>query len=222
LAGRAGEGLGDAPTKEDPMAWWVWTLIAVAAAIALIALVAATVRARRSRLLRGRFGEEYQRTLDETGSRRHAEADLLERQERREQFDIRPLTAAARERYAEGWRLTQQQFVDTPEAAVRQADTLVTAVMRERGYPVDDFDRRADDVSVDHPRVVEDFREAQRIARASETGRATTEELRLAMVHFRSLFDEMLGDASDAADSPLSRDEGAAEPAETDGRIRTS
>jgi hypothetical protein len=194
------------------MAWWVWTVIAVAAVVALFAIWIA-MRGRRSQMLRSRFGDEYQRTVDETGSR--------EREQRRSELEIRPLTSAARERYAEQWRVTQEQFVDAPDAAVRQADTLVTAVMRERGYPVDDFGRRADDVSVDHPHVVADYREAQLIAGKSTAGTATTEELREAMVRFRSLFDELLGDTA-VADTALTRDSADAERVDPETRIRAT
>lgn len=191
------------------MATWVWIVIAVAAALVAIAIVGALMRAGRRRRLQGRFGPEYERTVAGADSRRDAEAELRERERRREELDIRPLTPAARERYAEEWRVAQEQFVDAPEASVSQADALVTVVMRERGYPVDDFERRADDISVDHPHLVGDYRHAQRIARLSADGSATTEDLRQAMVHYRSLFDELLGDG--ASSEPLARDEAATE-----------
>jgi hypothetical protein len=201
------------------LATWIWIVIAVAAVLVVVAVVAAVVRAERRKDLQSRFGPEYDRTVDRADGRRKAEAELRARERRREELDIRPLTPAARDRYAQQWRLAQEQFVDSPEASVAQADQLVTVVMRERGYPVDDLDRQADDISVDHPHLVGDYRHAQRIARASASGDATTEDLRTAMVHYRSLFDELLGDG--AAPEPLSGDETADDDARAETTART-
>jgi hypothetical protein len=170
---------------------WVWIVIAVAAIVILGVLWAAT-RSRRTRTLREGFGPEYDRTVEETGGRRDAERELRERQERREQLDIRPLSAAARDRYVERWREIQVQFVDDPGRAVGQAHTLVDEVMRERGYPVDDFDDQAATVSVDHPQLVDNYRSAHRTWAANERGEAGTEDLRQSLVHYRSLFEELL------------------------------
>ena len=193
------------------MASWVWIVVAAAAAVVVFLVVMAALRTRRTRRLQDRFGPEYDRTVETADNRRDAERELRDRERRREHFDIRPLPPAARDRYAEQWRMTQERFVDKPAESVAAADTLVTAVMRERGYPIEDFEQRAADVSVDHPNVVENYRSALRIARASATGDATTEDLRQAMVHYRSLFDELLGAEDDALSRDTARDEAPAD-----------
>jgi hypothetical protein len=172
---------------------WVWIVI-VLAVVAVVALAAAVLaRRRRSEGLRDRFGPEYHRTVDEVGGRRDAERELRDREQRREEFDIQPLSDAARDRYAKEWQAVQARFVDAPESAVRDADRLVQQAMGERGYPVDDdFERRAADLSVDHPRVVESFRRGHELWLRYDRGDGTTEELRQAMVHYRSLFEELL------------------------------
>ena len=170
-----------------------WVLVAILA-IALVAVVVMLMRQRRSQQLREGFGPEYERTIAETGDRRAAESELAERRERRAKLEIRELDPDARDRYAERWRAAQRNFVDQPSGAVAEADRLVTEVMRERGYPVeDDFERRAADVSVDHPVVVENYRAAHTISSRAVDGEASTEDLRQALVHFRALFSELLG-----------------------------
>jgi hypothetical protein len=170
-------------------------LVAILVVIVLLALLAFFAgRQRRSRKLQETFGPEYDRTVTETGDRRAAEAELLEPTERREQFDIVPLEPEARDRYVEAWRHTQAQFVDEPAEATREADRLITSVMRDRGYPVDDFEQRAADLSVDHPQVVDDYRAAHAIAAANDRSEASTEDLRQALVHYRSLFEDLLED----------------------------
>jgi hypothetical protein len=165
-------------------------ILIVLALLAVLALVAG--RQRRSRRLRERFGPEYDRTVAQAGDRKEAESQLQERTARRQRLDIVPLDPADRARYLEAWRQTQARFVDEPAEATREADRLITAVMRDRGYPVDDFEQRAADVSVDHPQVVDDYRAAQAIAAANERSEASTEDLRQALVHYRSLFEELL------------------------------
>jgi len=173
---------------------WAWILIVVAI-IVVIALIAwAAYRRRRTEGLRSQFGPEYDRAMATTGDRRSAESDLAARRERREQLDIRPLPVASRQRYAEEWRNVQARFVDQPAEALGQADSLVTSVMRDRGYPMDDFDHNVDDVSVDHPQVVENYRTAHDISLANDRGSASTEDLRRGMVHYRALFEELLND----------------------------
>jgi hypothetical protein len=171
---------------------WVWVVIAVAL-IAAAALIWTSFRRARSRRLREDFGPEYDRTLEERGDRRQAEAHLREREERRDSLDIRPLPPASRERYAREWGDVQALFVDDPVGAVAGADALVTVVMRERGYPMDDFEAQAELVSVDHPGVVEDYRAGHAAFAAHARGEAGTEDLRRAMVHYRALFDDLLG-----------------------------
>jgi hypothetical protein len=165
-------------------------ILIVLALLAVLALVAG--RQRRSRRLRERFGPEYDRTVAQAGDRKEAESQLQERTARRQRLDIVLLDPADRARYLEAWRQTQARFVDEPAEATREADRLITAVMRDRGYPVDDFEQRAADVSVDHPQVVDDYRAAQAIAAANERSEASTEDLRQALVHYRSLFEELL------------------------------
>ena len=172
----------------------VWVIVAIVVVVALVAAGVALMQRRRSEALQQRFGPEYERVVDERGDRREAESELLERSRRRERFEVRPLDAAAREQYADRWKHAQREFVDQPTAAIAEADELVIEVMRERGYPVaDEFEQRAADVSVDHPRVVEHYRAAHDISQRAGAGRADTEDLRRAMVHFRALFDELLG-----------------------------
>src|SRR5215218_5203085 len=179
--------------KDGPMdTGLVVAIVVVLVLLALLVFFAG--RQRRSRRLQDTFGPEYDRTVDQTGDRRAAEAELKERAERREQFDIVPLEAETRTRYIEAWRTTQARFVDEPVEATREADRLITSVMRDRGYPVDDFDQRAADLSVDHPQVVDDYRAAHAIAAANDRSEASTEDLRQALVHYRSLFEEMLED----------------------------
>src|SRR5919201_3274520 len=174
------------------MATWVWIVIAVAAVVVVALLLWNALRARRTRTLREGFGPEYDRTVAEAPSKREAEAELTERQKRREELDIRPLSPGARERYVVTWRETQARFVDDPAGAIGEADALIQQVMRDRGYPVEDFDQRAADVSVDHPEVVNNYRAAHGISIAHAREKATTEDLRQAMVHYRSLFAELL------------------------------
>jgi len=171
---------------------WLWIVIAVAALVILALGVWVVMSRQRRERLRGRFGPEYDRAVSEHGSRRGAEAELARREEQRERLDIVPLSPAARERYSESWRELQTRFVDEPSRSVTEADRLVTDVMRERGYPMDEFDQRVADVSVDHPEVVEHYRAAHSIHLANEGGEASTEDLRQAVVHYRALFNELL------------------------------
>jgi hypothetical protein len=171
---------------------WVWIVIAVVAAVVVLGIVWAATRTRRTRALQDRFGPEYDRTVEQSRGRRDAERELREREKRHEQLDLRPLSPEARDRYVRDWQATQGRFVDDPTGAVAQADELVQRVMRDRGYPVDDFDQRAADISVEHPEVVEKYRTADGIARASERGEASTEDLRHSVRHYRALFVELL------------------------------
>ena len=168
-------------------------LIAILVIVVLVVLLAVLFgRRRRTEGLQQRFGPEYQRTVARTGDQRAAEADLTAREQRRRELDIVALEPAARARYLEAWQTTQGRFVDDPAAATREADILVAQVMRDRGYPVDDFDQRAADVSVDHPQVAENYRAAHALFQANEQGLASTDDLRQAFVHYRSLFSELL------------------------------
>jgi len=186
--------------KEHDMPTWAWILIAIAAVAIIGAIAWSAFSARRRRGLQDRFGDEYDRTVADAPSRREAEAELSERERRREELDIRPLEQSRRDRYASQWQNTQAAFVDNPEEAVAEADRLIQQVMRERGYPVDDFDQRASDLSVDHPEVITNYRAAHDISRANDRGNASTEDLRTAMVHYRALFAELL--ETEPAESP--------------------
>jgi hypothetical protein len=172
---------------------WGWVVLALLALVAIAIVVWVSAQARRSKQLQEGFGPEYERVVDEAGDKREAERELQARRERYEEFDIRALAPGARSRYAEQWRAVQERFVDEPDSAVRDADRLVQQVMEERGYPVDDdFERRADDLSVDYPELVENFRKGNRLWTDYEAGNADTEDLRQAMVHYRALFEELL------------------------------
>jgi len=192
--------------EEVPVPTWGWILIAAAVALVIIAAIVMSMqRKRRTKQLQSQFGPEYDRTIDSADSRREAESELAARRERREQLDIRPLSSAARGRYTAQWQTVQAQFVDNPSGAVGSADQLIQSVMADRGYPVDDFDSRASDVSVDHPHVVENYREGHRLAEQSANGNGSTEDLRQAMRHYRALFDELVEPESDA-DAPTGRE----------------
>jgi hypothetical protein len=168
-------------------------LLVVVVLIALVAVVAwFAYQRQRSNRLKERFGSEYERTVGDVGDRRKAEAELQARASRVEQLNIRPLDPAERDRFDAAWRTAQARFVDEPEAAVGDADRLVGEVMEARGYPVDDFEQRAANVSVDHGNVVEHYRAAHDIAERQRGNGADTEELRQAMVHYRALFADLL------------------------------
>jgi hypothetical protein len=166
---------------------WVWVLIAVAAVVLLAIVVRQAVARRRTGRLQERFGPEYERAVGAAESKTEAEAELQSREERRRELDIRPLSQKTHDRYLEEWQSVQAQFVDDPAAAVARADSLIQAVMSERGYPVEDFERRA----------------ADRLAQASSEGDGSTEDLRQAMRHYRTLFDDLV---EPAAETPTARE----------------
>jgi hypothetical protein len=179
------------------MPTWAWIVIAVVAALIVLGAVAALAKQRKKTShLQERFGSEYDRTVSERGERRAAETELTDRERKRERLDIVPLSPEAQERYAASWREVQSHFVDDPPAAMKEADRLVTQVMRERGYPIDDFEQRAADISVDHPDVVEHYRAAHAVyvreGDGSDGNGVGTEDLRQGLVHYRALFDELL------------------------------
>ena len=170
-------------------------MIAIVVGVLVLAVIGWLVWQRqRSEQLKARYGPEYARTVNELGDTRRAESELIKRQERVAALDIRPLSAAQQARYQQQWRAVQTRFVDDPKAAVTDADALVEDAMRTRGYPVSDFDQRAADLSVHHPRVVENYRAARDIAHRHRRGEATTEDLRQAMVYYRGLFHDLLED----------------------------
>ncbi len=171
-------------------------LIALAVVVVLVIVVAIVLYMRNRRNttagLKARFGPEYDRALVQHGSERKAEAKLADRESRVDLLKIRDLDMVERERYLTEWQTVQSRFVDYPKGAVTEADELVCSLMKTRGYPVTDFDQRAADISVDHPLVVENYRSAHNIALRLARGEANTEELRTAMIHYRSLFDELV------------------------------
>jgi hypothetical protein len=168
-------------------------IIAIVVVILAVVVVAALVMAQRRRAaLRQRFGPEYDRAVKERGSERAAQTLLQEREKRVQKFRIRDLDAAERLQHEERWRKVQSRFVDDPRGAVTDADESVGALMSALGYPMSDFDQRAADLSVDHPRVVENYRAAHDIAVRHRQGKASTEDLRRAMIHYRSLFEDLL------------------------------
>ena len=169
----------------------MWTIVVVAAAV-VVATLWFVIEKRRQIRLRQRFGPEYDRTVHQTGSERRAEAELDARARRVAGLHIRPLSEADAVRFAEAWRALQIRFVDEPSAAIAEADRLVGEVMTARGYPLGDFDQRAADISVDHPRVVANYRAARDIARRQGRGEASTEDLRQAIIHYRALFEDLL------------------------------
>ena len=174
--------------RNDPQA-----LIAVVIVLlVLIAAAWAVARQRQSRLLRKRFGPEYDRLLAERGDRGRVESELKAREKRVQGLTIRPLSAADAARFSEEWRTLQSRFVDNPQGVVMQADRVVRDLMIKRGYPMEDFEHRAADISVHHPELVETYRLAQAVAARDQRGEATTEDLRKAVVYYRALFDELL------------------------------
>lgn len=177
------------------MQLYLWVAIAIVV-VAIVGFAAYWSRGRRSRRLRARFGPEYNRTVKAAGDERRAEEELAAREERRRRFQVRELEPAERTRYQEAWQVVQAHFVDEPGTALREANVLVNEVMKGRGYPMDDFEQSAADISVDHPHEVEDYRTAHSISASAARQEAGTEDLRRGMQHYRALFASLLGEAS--------------------------
>jgi hypothetical protein len=180
---------------------WVW--IVIAAVIVIVAIIAYVVMQQRRRAeLRDSFGPEYERAVAREGDVRRGESDLIARRERLNKLDIRPLSLSSRDAYTRNWEQTQARFVDDPAGALGQADALIIAVMQERGYPMDDFEQRAADISVDHPDVVQHYRSAHDVSTrvdddrdgsvGSDVSNVSTEDMRQGFVHYRALFAELL------------------------------
>lgn len=189
----------------------IWIALAVIAVLVVILAIAAGVRRARSAKLREHYGNEYERTVKATGSRTKAEQDLLERRRELDQFTIRPLTAAERDRYVGEWKRVEERFVDKPKTAVAEADELVTDLMRTRGYPMADFEKHAQLLSVEHPRVIEHYRAGHDAV--VNVGTSSTENLRQAMLHYRALFEELVNDGVDVQ-RPVIAEREVARPAE--------
>ena len=192
-------------------------IVLVIVVIVAAAITAVAYRRKRSSGLEQRFGSEYDRTVEQSDDRRSGEKILREREKRRSQFDVAPLSGADADRYREEWLGVQGGFVDRPAEAVQQADSLVVRMMRDSGYPVDDFDHRVDDISVDHPDVAQHYRDAHAVAVAQLNGTADTEQLRQAVTSYRELVEALLRDggptqagmSEDRSSSQGSRDDHA-------------
>jgi hypothetical protein len=178
----------------DPL--WIWIALGVVALLVVVGLVARGARRSRSEALRQQFGNEYDHAVHQHGSRKHAERELLARSEEVKQYDIRPLSAAERDRYRGDWERVEKHFVERPAMAVVEADELVAEIMRVQGYPMGDFEKHAAHLSVKHPRVVEHYRSGHKVITGTP-GSSSTEDLRQAMLHYRALFDELLGPGRD-------------------------
>jgi hypothetical protein len=173
---------------------WQWIVIAAVVVVVVAALIAASVLSSRKKTqrLRQHYGGEYERLVSEAGDQKAAEKELTARERKRDKLDIVPLTPSALSDFNTRWYQVQAGFVDNPATAVGVADRLVTEVMRQRGYPVDDFDQRAADISVDHPQIVENYRSAHGIHLSQQDGDVSTEQQREAFVHYRALFEKLL------------------------------
>jgi predicted nucleic acid-binding protein len=172
---------------------WLIAVIVVLLAVAAAAYIARTRQVSGSRRLRQRFGGEYDRVVEDAADRSEAEKELRRRVERRERLEITDLSAEQRERYIRAWRDLQVRFVDEPEAALGDADRLITQVMRERGYPTEHFDQKIEDLSVDHADTINAYREAHEIADRHERTGVSTDDLRVAMQRYRKVFESVVG-----------------------------
>jgi hypothetical protein len=177
----------------------------VVAVIALATIVIFYLRTQRSKRLRERFGPEYNRAIETSGNAARGEARLAQLERRVEKFHIKPLEPAARERFVGSWRAMQGKFVDDPNHVVGEADQLVGDVLAARGYPVADFEQQAADLSVNHPLVIEHYRAGHEIAVRHRQGKASTEDLRQALIHYRKLFDELVGEPERAQTRAVGR-----------------
>ena len=172
-----------------------YIIITVVVVLVIIGVILGPIfaRRRRSERLQDHFGPEYDHTVQTMGDEKKAQTELDERQKHVEAFDIRPLSVSERERYLADWAAVQSKFVDEPGQAIVDADHLIIEVMQVRAYPVSDFEQRAADISVSYPALVSNYRAARQIAIKNEQHQADTEELRQAMIYYRSLFEELLG-----------------------------
>ena len=188
-------------------------IVAIIVAIVVVLLVIGVLTMARRRKLQQRFGPEYDRVAGQMHSRRKADAELAERERRVRSLDIHPLDETARVKYAGEWTAIQERFVDQPEEAVAQAGILVTAVMKDRGYPTEGHDQILADLSVEHASTLDHYRQAHKVSLQAEGGTVSTEDLRQAMLHYRALFADLLGQRAEAGNAPA-----AADPAAAPGR----
>jgi hypothetical protein len=187
-------------------------IVVVLVVVAALAVLAAANRRRR---LREKFGPEYDRAVSEHDSKRQAEAELAGRERRFRQLNIRPLEPTARARYSAEWTAVQEQFVDAPQAAVTGAQTLIVAVMKDRGYPTEGYDQTVADLSVEHAATLDRYRAAHTISERAAAGSASTEDLRQAMVDYRALFAELLSERAAAAPAAADTTPADGDPAHT-------
>jgi hypothetical protein len=178
-------------------------IVAIIVAVAVVVAVIVAMAAARRRKLQQRFGPEYDRVVGETHSHRKADAELAERERRVRSLDIHPLDDTARAKYAGEWTVIQERFVDQPQEAVARAGMLVTSVMKDRGYPTEDHDQILADLSVEHANTLDHYRQAHQVSLQAEGGAASTEDLRLAMLHYRALFADLLGQPVEAGSAPV-------------------
>ncbi|HUP60991.1 MAG TPA: hypothetical protein VNA69_11285 [Thermoanaerobaculia bacterium] len=198
----------------DPL--WIWVAVGAAAILIVTLLFATGARRTRTANLRDKFGREYDHAVRNTGSRKLAERDLVSRAEEVNQYDIRPLNASERERFRRDWLRVEQRFVERPAAAVAEAEEVVADIMRVQGYPMGDFEKHAANLSVTHPRVIEHYRAGHVVM--SRSG-ASTEDLRQAMLHYRALFEDLIGDRTDvASDAPRANEVSPLAPRATETR----
>jgi hypothetical protein len=176
----------------------VQIVVIVVLVVVVVLLGAAAWMAVRRRSLRQRFGPEYDRVVAEQDGRLAAERELRARERRHAELDLRPLSEESRRRYATAWEEIQAKFVDAPNDAVGEADRLVTELISERGYPTENYEEQLAHLSVEHARTLEHYRDAHEINMQNERGEASTEQLRVALVHYRALFSELLGEQPDA------------------------
>lgn len=179
-----------------------WIVIGVIVALIIIAAGVFLWRRQRTEGLKARFGPEYLRAVEDTGSEREAEAVLSARKARVRRYHLRPLSREDKQRYFDAWRRVQSKFVDDPRGAARQADDLLGQVMAARGYPPADIDQRLEDVSVDHGEAVQNYRVARGIVAKHAEGVAGTEDMRQAVIHYRTLFEDLVGEAGGSERTP--------------------
>jgi hypothetical protein len=196
----------------DPQ--WIWIALIAVAVLITIVLIARGSRRARTHALKDQFGNEYDHAVRETGSRKRAENELRARAQEVQSFDIRPLSTTDRERYVRDWQKIEQHFIERPTMAVAEADELVADVMRVMGYPMGDFEKHAAHLSVTHPRVVEHYRAGHRVITGAP-GSASTEDLRQSMLHYRSLFQELIGERDVVREVPRSSEAAAPRAADT-------
>jgi len=173
----------------------ILTLLFIGLILAIAIGIWLTIRNKRTEHLRDRFGDEYDRTVDDRGNRSKGEKALEEREERVDALDIRPLTEDEHQKFATEWKDVKSVFVDSPTEAVMHADRMLGTMMKTKGFPMADFDRRYEDLTVNHPDVARHYREGHKIVDSHDSGNASTEDLRQAMKHYEALYDRLISDA---------------------------